>query len=210
MRLLDILGEYDEHISLGGTCKVALKLNEIECRKSSYPFDWVVITTDTIVKLIENKFDGWTSRENMKHCRGEWYINTKYNTGHKHEFRESTEDRGDHLYEFTSNSEFSTWQNEKNRRATRFMDLLESNKKVMFIRRSRMARTSGGYIPHRIDPLEELKAARNFTEYVEHKYPNLDFNTLFINTGSFQFTNWITHRKLMCVSEYQWDSHIIR
>jgi hypothetical protein len=206
MRLLDVLDEYDEHISLGGTCKVALKLKELGHRKGSYPFDWIVIDVDTIVQLTENKFDGWTARENMKHCRGEWYTNTKYNTGHKHEFKEAIEDRGDHLYEFTNNEQFAKWQEEKNRRASRFMELLESEKKVLFIRRSRMARTGGGYLPRRLDPLKELKAARSFTEYLECTYPKLNFNTLFINTGSFQFTNWITHDKLICVSEYQWNA----
>ncbi len=206
MRLLDILGEYDEHVSLGGTCKVALKLKELGYRKGSYPFDWIVVNVETIIELMENEFDGWTSRENMKHCRGEWYMNTRYNTGHKHEFKEATEDRGDHLYEFTLDSDFAKWQDEKNRRASRFTELFESDKKVLFIRRSRMARTGGGYIPRRLDPLEELKATRNFNEYVENKYPRFNFSTLFINTGSFQFTNWITHPKLMCVSEYQWNA----
>ena len=111
------------------------------------------------------------------------------------------------MYEFTNTEEFVKWQTEKNRRAVRFMELLESDKKVLFVRRSRMARTGGGYIPRRLDPVEELRATRNFIEYVENKYPNLDFNTLFINTGSFQYTNWITHPKLMCVSEYQWNSY---
>lgn len=209
MRLLDILSEYDEHVSLGGTCKVALKLKELGYRKGSYPFDWIVVNVETIVELMENEFDGWTSRENMKHCRGEWYMNTRYNTGHKHEFKEATEDRGDHLYEFTSDEDFSNWQDEKNRRASRFTELFESDKKVLFIRRSRMARTGGGYIPRRLDPLEELKATRNFVEYVEKKFPNFDFGALFINTGSFQFTNWVTHPKLMCISEYQWNSYSV-
>ncbi len=207
VRVLDILDEHDEHISLGGTCKVALKLKELGYRKSSYPFDWIVINTDTIVQLIENKFSGWTDRKNMRHCRGEWYENVKYNTGHKHEFKEATEDRGEHLYEFTNDSDFMKWQDEKTRRASRFLKLLESNKKVLFIRRSRMSRTGGGYIPRRLDPVEELRSSRNFIEYVENKYPNLDFNTLFINTGSFQYTNWISHPKLLCVSEYQWNSY---
>ena len=209
LRLLDILSEYDEHVSLGGTCKVALKLKELGHRKGSYPFDWIVINTDTIVQLIESEFDGWTDRKNMRHCRGEWYENIKYNTGHKHEFKEATEDRGDHLYEFTSDEDFAKWKDEKNRRSLRFMELFESDKKILFIRRSRMSRTGGGYIPRRLDPLEELKGTRNFITYIENKFPNLDFNALFINTGSFQFTNWITHPKLLCVSEYQWNSYSV-
>ena len=42
MRVLDILDEHDEQVSLGGTCKVALKLKELGHRKGSYPFDWIV------------------------------------------------------------------------------------------------------------------------------------------------------------------------
>ena len=206
MRLMDFLEDYDEHVSLGGTCRVSLKLKEKGFRKGSYPFDWIVISLSQLTDMLENDFDGWVDRDNMVHLQGEWYENTRYGTGHKHEFKESTEDRGDHLYNFTDDEDFSKWQEEKSRRADRFTDLLDSDKKVIFVKRSRMAKTAGGYIPTRLDPFEELKSTCEFADYLEKTYPKLNFDILFINTGTWKHCNYMCSSRVICVSEYQWNA----
>ena len=206
MRLMDFLEDYEEHVSLGGTCRVSLKLKETGFRKGSYPFDWIVISLSQMTDMIENDFDGWVDRDNMVHLQDEWYENTRYGTGHKHEFKESTETRGDHLYDFTDDEEFTKWQEEKTRRTDRFKDLLNSDKKVLFVKRSRMSKTAGGYIPIRLDPLEELKATCRFADYLKDNYPKLDFDILFINTGTWKYCNYMCSPRVICVSEYQWNA----
>ena len=63
MRLLDFLEDYDEHVSLGGTCRVSLKLKEKGFRKGSYPFDWIVISLSQLTDALDNDFDGWVGCE---------------------------------------------------------------------------------------------------------------------------------------------------
>jgi len=206
MRLLNFLEDYDEHVSLGGTCRVSMKLKEKGFRKSSYPMDWIVISLSQLTDLLDNEFEGWVDRDNMVHLRDDWYENTRYGTGHKHEFKESTESRGDHLYDFNDDEDFSKWQDEKTHRAERFVDLLNSDKKVVFVKRSRMAKTGGGYIPTRLDPLGELRATCDFADYLKDNYPKLNFDILFINTGTWKYCNYTTNPRVSCVSEYQWNA----
>ena len=59
--------KFDNVISLGGNCNIALNLKELGFRKASYPFDWLVsYDVEKVVFLIENDFKGFLNYQNLQ------------------------------------------------------------------------------------------------------------------------------------------------
>jgi wyosine [tRNA(Phe)-imidazoG37] synthetase (radical SAM superfamily) len=48
-------------VSLGSNCAVAYHLQELGLRTNAYPFDWVKISINSLNKVLENNFDGYSN-----------------------------------------------------------------------------------------------------------------------------------------------------
>ena len=56
---------FDNYVSLGYFCEVATDLEKIGLRNTSSPFDWCISQFQSIIRLIEDRFDAFLDRENM-------------------------------------------------------------------------------------------------------------------------------------------------
>lgn len=49
-----------EFVPLGNTCAIAYNLNRLKIRYNAYPFDWCKLSTDKLINVLLNDFDGFT------------------------------------------------------------------------------------------------------------------------------------------------------
>jgi len=122
------------YVSLGNSCSIAYNLNLYNLRKESYPFDWVrVANLNNITSLIENKFVDFLDINTFifKEFSDKFEVNNKlgsyiYKNNYccfYHEF-ENRIDQEKILY----------FKEKYKRRIERFLELLSSNKNIIFIR----------------------------------------------------------------------------
>jgi len=127
------------YISLGNTCGVAYQLRKHNLRHISFPFDWFKTPKlSTIIKLIENKFDGLLDEKYFKFIKYSdkffdseglsqvmaLYKNTKYNLIFYHDF----------IKEKTFEEQFLIIKERYQRRIKRFYDILNSDEELVFVR----------------------------------------------------------------------------
>ena len=72
-RLLDLLKKRhkkreQEHISLGVWCSPAIYLKRSGLRKKAYPFDWIFITPEQVLRLFETNFKDFLNKQNLVEC----------------------------------------------------------------------------------------------------------------------------------------------
>jgi hypothetical protein len=126
------------YISLGNTCGVAYQLKKHGLRNHAFPFDWLKTPKlSTIIKLLENKFDGLLDKSNFKFVKYSdkffnsngnnqmmaLYKNTIYNIIFYHDF----------IKDSNFDDQFIIFKEKYQRRITRFYDILNSNE-IVFIR----------------------------------------------------------------------------
>lgn len=85
---MEKIKKYENFISLGVFCGVAQDLETLGLRSKSSPFDWCLSEFECIVRLIENKFDGFMKYENLIQDKDhrERYKDNAYNTIFFHDF----------------------------------------------------------------------------------------------------------------------------
>lgn len=122
------------YVSLGNSCSIAYNLNLCNLRGEAYPFDWVRVTNlNNITSLIENKFEDFLDINTFifKEFSDKFEVNNKlgsyiYKNNYccfYHEF----ENRID-------KEKILSFKDKYKRRINRFLDLLNSDKKIIFIR----------------------------------------------------------------------------
>jgi hypothetical protein len=122
-----------EIVSLGNACGIAYQLKKYGLRKTAYPFDWLkIMKWEDLNRLIEDEFESFFRGENFKFK----YFSEKF----------PQEDGGStYIYEnngilfchdFTKNFEesYKKFINKYSRRIYRLYDLIQSDKKIHFIR----------------------------------------------------------------------------
>jgi len=84
---------YREVISLGWFCGTASSMSRYGYRSSSTPFDWVYSELKGILKLIDEDFEGFMSKDNIKFVDGKpkEFIDTKYGMHFIHEIKNNFE-----------------------------------------------------------------------------------------------------------------------
>lgn len=120
--------KYDYVISLGYNCDVANGLMHGELRDKSYPFDWNFTKMSKINTTIRENFINFFKRENL--------ARSKYNG------RPAMDKDGGVIYvhngsyeDLIKNEEYYNIRNENYmRRIERFLELLNSDKKILFVR----------------------------------------------------------------------------
>lgn len=79
---------YDNFISLGYFCSVALELERIGLRSTSSPFDWCISDFDGVISAINNHFDGFLDYDllNQSTLKRSRYFNSRYKVWFIHDF----------------------------------------------------------------------------------------------------------------------------
>ena len=80
--------QYEHFISLGYFCSVALELDRIGLRSSSYPFDWCISNFEGVIETIRNQFEGFLDYEHLLQSDATYnhYFNETYRIWFFHDF----------------------------------------------------------------------------------------------------------------------------
>lgn len=160
---------YDEAVSLGFDCQVAWQLEANNMRKFAYPFDWVHTHFDSLINFIVNKGANFLDADKIA-VIGPYpgdpsrlhVIDVVYGIISYHDFR--------------ANPPFENYWEVKakyDRRIKRFFDLLNSNKKVLFVRY--------GLTRPQVEFLDGL---------LHFLYPTLSYTILAVNDDPEYLADW--------------------
>lgn len=80
---------FKHYISLGYSCYIAMELEDLFLRDSSYPFDWIESTLIGVEECIKNNFDGFLKYEDLFQLKKyhHAYRNTRYGFSFLHDFK---------------------------------------------------------------------------------------------------------------------------
>jgi hypothetical protein len=121
---LDILfnNEYDYIIPIGSNCRIGMSLRDLEKKNITYPIDWTLNTIKSVNKLFGNRFKNFF---NNTHCV-EKSIMLSHGM-HYYVYNEFYKLNITHETKITNDDKYI-------RRINRLMEILDSNKRVLFIR----------------------------------------------------------------------------
>ena len=141
---------FDRIISLGMDCGVAGSLRNIGYKDFSYPFDWNVTTLKFIINSFNSKFKNF---ENIfDKCEKSGNGSLKYDNS---------------IYFFHDDKKVTNNLKQKYiKRSLRLNNLLNSNKKILFIRKA---------------PNDKIKDIQLLKKEIIINYPNLKFKLLLLN-----------------------------
>jgi hypothetical protein len=119
---------YDAIINLGGDCQVAYQLKKNNLRSCALPFDLLITPFDSLRKLLEHNFDQFLAKNNLAFITGpdKYIIDTQYGVRLIHDFKLSEEFLQD----------YDTIHDRYARRVKRFYDIIQTNYKIVFIRKN--------------------------------------------------------------------------
>jgi hypothetical protein len=121
---------YDEVVSLGSRCQVAIQLEHNGIRHFAYPFDWIVTHAEGLGSFIVNQGAHFLDRDKVVYV-GEYAGNPPY------QFVMDTHYGFESYHDFLPphiKGNFEEVKEKFQRRIKRFFALLNSNKKILFIR----------------------------------------------------------------------------
>ena len=81
--------KFNQIISLGHFCSVALEMERIGLRNDSYPFDWLITSDfDKVLDLIENRFDVFLDKSDLEQEEDKnHYLSRRNNLHFYHDFK---------------------------------------------------------------------------------------------------------------------------
>jgi len=121
--------KFDIIIPMGCYCGSAQSLRTVKKRTCSLPFDWIVpVGLDNAVDFIENKFEGFFDKEDLKRFdydtkKNIGYINVRNNLRFLHDFK----------VEADFDKEFPLLKEKYDRRIARLYNLLEKSKNILYL-----------------------------------------------------------------------------
>ena len=146
-----------EYIPIGIDCDIAFMCKEFNMRKTAYPFDHIV-TYDGITKILENNFNNFIPKINENNINNHVF-DKNYNTKFIHDNFLLQEDKDKYK-----------------RRIDRFLKILNTNKKIVFIKK--------GHSIHHHNELDnivnEYEEVKKLNEYLKTNYKNLDYEIVII------------------------------
>lgn len=169
---------FDRIISLGEDCSVAGSLRNIKYKEFSYPFDWTVTKLNFIINSFNSKFTIF-----------ETIFDKCIRSGNGHLKYE------DKIYFYHDSKSVNKALKDKYiRRGKRLNDLLNSNKKILFIRKCAT------------DTFANICLLKDIIRF---HYPHLNFRILLVNNikNETNYDNYITHiyKELDCFVSYEND-----
>ena len=141
---------FDRIISIGQDCSVAGSLRKLKYKEFSYPFDWNVTNLEFIIECFNCKFTNFKNILNK--CSTSSNGSLKYNNS---------------IYFYHDDKSISNnFKSKYIKRSTRLNDLLNENKKILFVRKA---------------PNDRIKDIQILKNIIIKNYPNLYFKILLIN-----------------------------
>jgi hypothetical protein len=161
--------KYDEAVSLGSICQPAWHLKANGVRKGAYPFDRVITPFHALIPFIAQRGAGFLEKDHLKilevlygeHTSYEHVVDLAYDIHFIHDFH---------------HPDMCNYDNVKakyERRVQRFFELLESDKKILFVR-VQMNR-------HEAQILDDL---------LHSQYPHLEYTLVAISDDPDALTDW--------------------
>lgn len=171
--------KYDEIISLGSSCCPGLSLRKLNLKKETYPFDWVRNNSKIIYDVLVNGKDKYLTFNN-KNISNDFYVKNLHYFTHRRFKGSHINYYGQHFTHYTklNTEELIT---KFNHYLDRFFNLLNSNKKVLFIH------SNEEYIYHkksRDDKIILYDYLCKINDIIKEKYPNLTFEIINIDINN--------------------------
>jgi hypothetical protein len=176
---------YDEAVSLGYNCQVTWQLKANGFRTVAYPFDWLHTPSLGLLDFITyqgsnffdiNKISDLGPYPGDPNCLQVLDLNFGITSYH----------------DFSANPPFENYwriKSKYDRRISRFFDLLNSNKRILFVRL--------GDSRQEIEDLDYL---------LQQQYPNLNYSILAVNESEDYNTNWGLERiKNYYIKQTPWN-----
>lgn len=148
-------------ISLGNRCIPALILKHYNLRSAAYPFDWMLSDTfDNFFKMLETDFENFISKDSLIIDKERPFIvrDQATNFGYSHDFP-VTDPKIRYIAPNFLDA-FESIKEKYNRRIKRFLDILISGRKIIFLR---------------FEMGEGLEHALKIQNFIHTKYPLLNF-----------------------------------
>ncbi len=160
--------EYDFIFGLGNACSCTQTIRKAGLQFLSLPFDWIIMEdSDDLLRrvdIIKNKFRGWFEQKDLIKIRSypegnkDIYRNAATGTIFNHEFK-MNEDLA---------TRFPAVRQKYDRRIARFLELLDSAKRILIVRMDR---------PDQV-PLTSEADCRNALTRLGALYPHAEFSLL--------------------------------
>lgn len=199
---------FDDILSLGSNCFIKLYIDKHIKQKETNFFDYIGSSLWSINDLLNNNFDGLFDQNNFEkkllfdneHRKDKYvYTNNKYYLRFKHDF---VQDCNSNINDIT-NEMFLKFKNKYERRRRRFLDLIKSDNKMLFIRYEQDNKDRIKYYPDRnnndienidafIETIKQINNTKQFTILIlsQTQETNIDFNN---NTAILKIDDKITN-----------------
>jgi hypothetical protein len=160
--------KYDETVSLGSSCQSAWHLEANGLRRWSYPLDWVITPFDSLIAFITHRGVGFLDRDKIAVIEilegAPSMLHVSDTTYHIHSI---------HDFFAPDMPNYEAVKAKYDRRIKRFFDLLESSKRILFVR---------------------VNISRQEAEYLDHflhtLYPRLEYTLLAVSEDPSAQENW--------------------
>lgn len=166
---LEATEPYDEVVGLGYSCEIAYQLEHNGIRTLAYPFDWVHTSHEALISFITNKGKNFFDIDKI-HVVEPYpgdpvclqVVDLVYGIISYHDF-----------YTSPYMGNYKAIKSKYNRRISRFFDLLNSKKRVLFVRQ--------GALKEQVEFLDDL---------IHRHYPRLAYTIIAINNTEEYKENW--------------------
>ena len=160
-------------IPLGNSCSISYNLKVNNLRKFAYPFDWVRIQNlNNISLLIQNNFDGFLdlSKFRFKYFSNKFNVNNKFESYiYSNEYCTFFHDFDNYIEKFDASIFIKKYE----RRIKRFLEVIKSNNKLIFIREE-------------FGKINKNKIY-NFISVIKNINPKIDFYLIIITNKYIEF-----------------------
>ena len=176
-----------ECIGLGEVCTVAAALQRFELRNAAYPFDWIISHYPSLISVLENDFQDFLDPEYLSVRDDNKGIINKYGLVFVHDFPTNhyvgdVETQDNPIAESVLHPDWIRFlpevQRKYERRIQRLRDIVNSDKKVYFIRH-------GG--------IRSAQEACVLRDILKKLYPTLDFTLVIVGYDSSFAQPWGEH-----------------
>jgi hypothetical protein len=170
---------YQEIVSIGSSCCPGLSLRKLNYKGETYPFDWIRSNSKIIYDVIINGSEKYTTFNSK--ISNDYIVKDIHSYTHPEFDNRYINYYGQYFTHYTeiNNTDLVT---KFKRYMERFFELLNSNKKVLFIH------SNEEYIYHkksRDNKTELYEYLCKINDILERKYPNLNFQILNIDINNF-------------------------
>lgn len=148
---------YDFFVSLGADCGTARCLREIKYKDFTYPFDWSITKIACLIELFENNFKDIITKDIIR-VGNDAFSNANKTMYFPHDLT---------FDEMQNENNYNDTVEKYNRRSDRLINILSTNKKIMFVRKCLD------------DTHDDIIKLRNI---IKDKYKNDNFHILFFSS----------------------------